>query len=672
MQGLQTALQSASTLGQLGQTQYGQQMGINQLQSQYGQQQQQQAQRPLDMAYQDFANQQNYPYKQLGFMSDMIRGLPLGQQSTGQVYQGSGNFMGQLAGLGMGAYGLSRMMPSTPGAADGGLMSSYAEGGEVKTYAGDEGSVTSDGSVKSIISNLSDQQLQQAKEAALNERDVEQIQMIDQEMARRAALRGNQPQQFAGIAPALPEEFADNMEQNMATGGIVAFADRGAVKEMPEKATSAIGDILESIGVTGGLNALRESYYKSREGEKRMEGAESVYPSWTEALRPTERTRREAAGNILFKGPQDVKPMTPEEIEAANAEIKKTKPSTPPTTSTAGAGRGSYQDYVPAQDIKGSGKSEKPALGLSEITAGPKPSKTEVKSAVAQFAEQNNIGTNQKEDLMATALKIREEFGKQNQPILDKLNKAIESQKPDEQAIRDRAFNQGITEFGFGLAERASKPNARFLESVSGAAPVLGKVAAKAEELIQNRKDNYTKLQLDQAKYEVALAKGDMQTAAILAGQIRQANQQDKALQFQIAKAQDDLQMEKAKLAQTGAYYNSMAGRQPETLSSLAAALEKATPEQRKFLEQAARMKLGTAADIGAVEKNKSAFIAGMKEIDANYPPLLASRDAKIAAMREQAIRELKSLTGMSAAGASTGAAAPNSGQWGETRIVKP
>jgi len=109
MQGLQTGLQAAGQLGQLGQTEYGQKMGINQLQSAYGAQQQQQAQRPLDMAYQDFINQQNYPYKQLGFMSDMIRGLPLGQQSTSSVYQGSGPGMVQtLAGLGGAAYGFGK------------------------------------------------------------------------------------------------------------------------------------------------------------------------------------------------------------------------------------------------------------------------------------------------------------------------------------------------------------------------------------------------------------------------------------------------------------------------------------------------------------------------------------------------------------------------------------
>ena len=87
MQGLTTGLQAAGQLGQLGQTQYGQEMGINQLLNQYGQQQQALQQQGLSQAYQDFLNQQNYPYKQLGFMSDLIRGLPLGQQSAQQIYQ---------------------------------------------------------------------------------------------------------------------------------------------------------------------------------------------------------------------------------------------------------------------------------------------------------------------------------------------------------------------------------------------------------------------------------------------------------------------------------------------------------------------------------------------------------------------------------------------------------
>ena len=101
LQGLGQAGQLGATLGQLGQTQYGQQMGINAAQQQAGAQQQTLAQQRLTNQYQDFLNQQNYPYKQLGFMSDIIRGLPA-SQSAQTVYQAPPSMMGQVAGLGVG------------------------------------------------------------------------------------------------------------------------------------------------------------------------------------------------------------------------------------------------------------------------------------------------------------------------------------------------------------------------------------------------------------------------------------------------------------------------------------------------------------------------------------------------------------------------------------------
>jgi hypothetical protein len=99
LQGLQTALTGAGQLGQLGNQQYTQGMGINQLQNQYGTQQQQQSQNILNNEYQDFLNYQNYPYKQLGFMSDMLRGLPLTQQSS-SIYAPPPSVGSQVAGLG--------------------------------------------------------------------------------------------------------------------------------------------------------------------------------------------------------------------------------------------------------------------------------------------------------------------------------------------------------------------------------------------------------------------------------------------------------------------------------------------------------------------------------------------------------------------------------------------
>jgi hypothetical protein len=109
LQGLQTALSGANTLGQLGGMQYQQNMGINAAQNQYGLQQQAQTQNILNNQYQDFLNAQNYPYKQLGFMSDMLRGLPLTQQSA-NVYAPPPSAMSQIAGLGTAALGASKLM----------------------------------------------------------------------------------------------------------------------------------------------------------------------------------------------------------------------------------------------------------------------------------------------------------------------------------------------------------------------------------------------------------------------------------------------------------------------------------------------------------------------------------------------------------------------------------
>jgi hypothetical protein len=109
LQGLNTALQGAGQLGTLGGQQFAQGMDINKLQQSYGTQQQQQDQNIMSQQYQDFLNQQNYPYKQLGFMSDMVRGLPLSQSSS-QMYQQPPSMVNQLAGLGTAAIGASKLM----------------------------------------------------------------------------------------------------------------------------------------------------------------------------------------------------------------------------------------------------------------------------------------------------------------------------------------------------------------------------------------------------------------------------------------------------------------------------------------------------------------------------------------------------------------------------------
>jgi hypothetical protein len=131
LQGLQQQLAAAGQLGQLGQQQFGQQMGAATAQQQAGATQRSAEQQRLEAQYQDFLAQQKYPYAQLGFMSDVLRGVP----STGSVQtmyqsQSAPSFSNQLMGYGLGAYGLSKLF------AKGGKVQRYAKGGVVQSNMG--------------------------------------------------------------------------------------------------------------------------------------------------------------------------------------------------------------------------------------------------------------------------------------------------------------------------------------------------------------------------------------------------------------------------------------------------------------------------------------------------------------------------------------------------------
>ena len=125
---MQTSLTAANAVGNLGGAQYQQGMGINALQNQYGLQQQAQMQKDLDTRYQDFLGYQNYPYKQIGFMSDILRGAPLTQTGS-SVYQAPPSTAQNIASLGLGAAGISKL----GGFANGGVA--YANGGGLGALA---------------------------------------------------------------------------------------------------------------------------------------------------------------------------------------------------------------------------------------------------------------------------------------------------------------------------------------------------------------------------------------------------------------------------------------------------------------------------------------------------------------------------------------------------------
>lgn len=105
LQGIQQQLAAAQALGGLGQQQFSQQQAATQAQMGAGQQLQMLEQQRLEQQYQDFLARQRYPYAQLGFMSDILRGTPA-QGAISSIYQAPPSAMGQLIGAGTGLAGI--------------------------------------------------------------------------------------------------------------------------------------------------------------------------------------------------------------------------------------------------------------------------------------------------------------------------------------------------------------------------------------------------------------------------------------------------------------------------------------------------------------------------------------------------------------------------------------
>jgi hypothetical protein len=283
--GLGTALTAAGQLGQLGQQQFGQQMGITEQQAQFGGQQRQATQDILSQQYQDFLNQQRAPYDQLAFMSSMIRGTPMGQTTT--MYAPPPSTTSQLIGLGTAAAGAY-------GAYKG------AAGGEVKSYAAGGIASLNQPEMAAMAGGMSDQQLQQTQglpsitelaRMTLAAEAQQRAQMRQQATAQQVMMQ-QQPQAtvaeeqmaaLGGISD-LPAPNLENLGEGMAGGGIIAFQSRGAVPE-PEEAISPFGEIVRPfrnvLGVNPRLAELRDKRAAAEQG-------------FFEALTPTQKMAREA------------------------------------------------------------------------------------------------------------------------------------------------------------------------------------------------------------------------------------------------------------------------------------------------------------------------------------------------------------------------------------------
>lgn len=116
LQGAQQAAQAGQALGQLGTAQQQAGLQLAQAQEQFGALGQKEKQAALDQAYQDFITQQQYPYKQLGFMSDLLRGsASLASTGAKTVYEQQPSALSTLGNLGIAGLGMYNLYNQIPG-----------------------------------------------------------------------------------------------------------------------------------------------------------------------------------------------------------------------------------------------------------------------------------------------------------------------------------------------------------------------------------------------------------------------------------------------------------------------------------------------------------------------------------------------------------------------------
>ena len=216
--------QAASTLGQLGSSQQAADIARQNQMSLMGKQQQDLEQQKINQAIQTYAIQQQYPQMQLGFMSNMLRGLPLQAQTT-QLYQAQPSALQQGVGLlGAGA--------SLFGRKEGGAIKEYREGGITSVPGYKYGKLISEPKLESMADDLTIPQLQQRlKDPALTPGERQVFAEALQEKMQQEKSR------MSGIAMAGGPAFES---QGMAGGGILAFAgeDDSLVEEDKNKVMS--------------------------------------------------------------------------------------------------------------------------------------------------------------------------------------------------------------------------------------------------------------------------------------------------------------------------------------------------------------------------------------------------------------------------------------------------
>jgi hypothetical protein len=250
--GYQGAVGAGGTLGNIGAQQSQSDLARIALMNEIGGQVQGFEQGKINQGISNYATAQQYPYMQLGMMSNMLRGLPM-QATTTQTYQNPSAFsqIGGLAATGLGAYG-----------AAGGFRNK--KGGAIKVKKYDVG-----GAVEADLEAMEPARLAEIAKTSQSQEIREKASRI---LAEKIAAQ--RAQQSMGLASA-PAPNMDGMA-TMAGGGIVAFATGKTVKDpaLEMGGEDTVSRYLEKFGYnqpSAEVEALKSQATTDREVAKDMQ-----------------------------------------------------------------------------------------------------------------------------------------------------------------------------------------------------------------------------------------------------------------------------------------------------------------------------------------------------------------------------------------------------------------
>jgi hypothetical protein len=495
LQGQQAAMQGAGALGTLGNLQYQQQMGINQLQQGYGGMQQNLEQQRMNTEYGDFQNKQNYPYQLLNQYGNVLNKQPANMNAMQTTYGQSPSLGGQIIGT-AGALATSPAAKNIFGFADGGMVQHYEGGGAIA----DSRDVTDESYIAKLIEKLSLPQLQAILGNPAAPRMQKQLaadQIEELQRLQASAQRG-----LYGAAqntPSIDEMYPAEDTAYGANGGIVAFAggdDDGSYVVDP-----MMGTMQSSTASDDDRTFLERLGLGNRENRRVLEASEAAT-----------RKREEAAN----------KPPPP----PAPAKQKETPYD--PRTATR---KEDYQKGLPnigSSDLK----------GLSSALKGlPSSYKDEVLAAAKEFSKGD------------------EEINDKLEALLGKDKKRSEDFKNESSRMYWNKFFAGMAQAGAEPGQSGLRGIIGTAAKSAGKMPEYESELRKE----QNQYDMLLeKNTVDNLKYKVALKDRNFDRAASLQKAIKDNQFQMQQLQQQAADSASRIQLSREQMAQTGKYQEGM------------------------------------------------------------------------------------------------------------------